>query len=113
LRAKAVDPSAGAFLALFLPGILIKPLILLMFMPHHHSEKQRDNSGKTANYQRYSATMFFHAHLGRCSYFVLTDPAFKGAAGKILRRRVRDGKGGLARPGVHIGMRDGAPEKQC
>jgi hypothetical protein len=60
LRARAVDTSAGApSPTLFLRILVLKPLILFRFMAQHHSEKQRDNSGKTANYQRDLGTMFF------------------------------------------------------
>jgi hypothetical protein len=59
-RRGRVTPSAGApSPTLFLRILVLKPLILFPFMAQHHSEKQRDNSGKTANYQRDLGTMFF------------------------------------------------------
>src|SRR6266513_5821472 len=80
-------------------------------MARYHSEKQRDNSGKTANYQRYSATIFFDAHLAYVLNLFSSAPLSRGAGGENSpRRRVRGEKVGLARAwGTHwnAGRRSG------
>src|SRR5439155_14738868 len=90
----------GAFLALFLPGILLKALILLMFIAHHHSEKQRDNSGKTANYQRLSATMFFRCPAWPLFLICSHRPHFQGGWRGKFSPAPRPGRTGRPRSSV-------------
>jgi hypothetical protein len=83
-------------------------------MSQDHSEKQRDNSGKTANYQRLSATIFFDAHLAYVLILFSSSLLSRGLAGKILPGAASGAKRSASlERGVHIGMRDSAREKQC
>jgi hypothetical protein len=112
-RRGRVTPSAGApSPTLFLRILVLKPLIFVPVYGPNHSEKQRDNSGKTANYQRDLGTMFFHANSLKfliCSH----RSRFSRVAGKKVAAPRRGRKGRLAWSWLCFGIQGGLGKKSA